>query len=55
MLGEVNSTVEPNEVSAGISQLADVKLIDEKIADHLTSLHAASFKKLLPLDCLCMK
>lgn len=49
---EVNSTVEPNEVSAGITQLSDADLIDEKMADHLKSLHNASFRK---INCLCMK
>ena len=43
---EVNSTVEPNEVSAGITQLSDADLIDEKMADHLKSLHNASFRKI---------
>ena len=43
---EVNSTVEPNEVSAGITQLSDPDLIDEKMADHLKSLHNASFRKI---------
>ena len=42
---EVNSIVEPNDVSAGITQLSDAKLVDEKMADHLNSLHAASFRK----------
>ena len=45
LLEEVNSTVEPNDVSAGITQLSDAKLIDEKMADHLNSLLAASFRK----------
>ena len=36
-LQEVNLTVEPN-VSAGITQLSDAKLIDKTMADHLKSL-----------------
>ena len=45
-LQEVNLTVEPNDVSTGITQLSDAKLIDKTMADHLKSLHAAPFRKI---------
>ena len=36
---------DPEEVLSGISQLSNAKLIDDEMANHLTALHRASFKK----------
>ena len=36
---------DPEEVLSGISQLSNAKLIDDEMANHLTALQRASFKK----------
>ena len=46
LIDEENISVDPDEVSSGITELSNVKIIDKEMTNNLNALHSASFKKL---------
>ena len=45
IMQEVNSNVDPDDVSTSITQLTKATLIDQGLKEHLNSLHKGTFKK----------
>ena len=46
LIDEENIGVDPEEVSSGITELSNAKIIDKEMTNNLNALHSASFKKL---------
>ena len=45
IMQEVNSNVDPDDVSTSIAQLTKADLIDQELKEHLNLLHKGTFKK----------